>query len=228
MDKVQSVLRPLQALFGKLTGVLQILGEKVFKLIGDYVQWHIGLYMKLFSVIKEKVIGALENMGAVGQWIIKIFERIGQTVGDFVNDGLETGKKIHELTVQIEKDEIKLTKRRAELNVEYEKSLELAKDITKSEEVRRAAARKAQEAQEELLQLEQKMLDKKIERLTLEQSLNDTDREGQLELARLIAERTEFEAEAVKKRSSAKKLENNIDKQIAEEQKRRLEERRKQ
>ena len=55
--------------------------------------------------------------------------------------------------------------------------------------------------------------------MELEQSLNDTSREDEKELAELIAQRTDFEAAATAKRVSVRNLENSIRQGIANQRK---------
>ncbi|MGJ3236402.1 hypothetical protein [Marivirga sp.] len=144
---------------------------------------------------------------------------LGKEFAESVQSGIDAGTRLDQLTKQIEKTEIELTKSRAELNVQYNRSKELANDVSNSEEVRLENARKAAAAQNQLLAEEQSFLDLKIERMKLEHSLNDTSREDELELARLIAERTNFEAQAAKKRMSVRVLENSVLKSIETERK---------
>jgi len=207
MDAVTAVTRPLSAIFQKMIGVVQELGGSVFK----------GLAMIMNGDIKE----GLKTLGDGAK------NAVTGTV-DAIKSGYEAGTRLDQLTKQIERSEIELTTRRAELNVEYNRSKEIAQDLSKSEQERIQAARQAQAAQNELLSLEQNFLDKKIEKMEMEHSLNDTSRDDQLELARLVAERTQFEADAAKKRASARSLENTAAREAAAEREKRLKEEQKQ
>lgn len=199
MDKVTSVTRPLLAIFEKMKGVIQELGGSVFK----------GLSQILNGDFKE----GLKTLGS------GFVDAIGNT-RKAIDEGWEAGKRLDELQKQIEQTEINLTRQRAILNEEYQKSKEIAQDLSRSDTERLKAARAAQNAQNELLNIEQGFLDLKIEKRKLEHSLNDTSRADELELAKLEAERTEFAATAAKKRASAKALENTVIQQAAAEQKR--------
>lgn len=204
MDKVTAVTRPLSAIFQKLKGVLQKLGGSVFK----------GLAM----IMKGDISEGLKAMG-------EGFSDAVDNTKNAVKEGWEAGTMLDQLQKKIEQTEINLTKRRAELNVEFEKSKEIAQDQAKSEEERMAAAKRAQSVQNELLQSEQELMDMKIKKIQEEQKLNNTSREDEKELAELIAQRTSFEADAAKKRASAKNLENSIQKQLNAEQEQLLQER---
>lgn len=193
IDKVTSITRPLTAVFQKLKGLAQDLATNVFG----------GLAKILRGDIREGL-ADLKNgfTGAIGG------------IGGAIKEGVEAGKELDKLQKQIEQTEIDLTKRRAELNTEFERSKEIAQDDAKTEEERRVAAQKAIEAQNELLKQEQEFLDLRIQKKELENSLNDTSREDEKELAELIAQRTQAEANASKKRTSARSLLETIDREI--------------
>ena len=143
----------------------------------------------------------------------KSIANFAKAQSDRLSIAAQTGKKIADLQIAIEEKEIDLTKRRADLNTEFERSKEIAQDDTKTEEERRAAAQRAIEAQNELLKQEQDFLDLRIEKKKLENSLNDTDREAKKELAELEAQRTQQEADASRKRVGARNLLETIDNQ---------------
>lgn len=207
IDKVNRVLTPMRVIFEKLQGVVQNLGGNLFKGLGELLN---GDVRKGFSTITE---GAKQ----AGSEMVSAFK-----------DGIKEGSQLAEMNIQIEKTEIELTKARSELNLKYQEAMEIAKDQTKSEQERRAAARQAQAAENELLDKEQEFMDMKIDKLKLEQTFNDTSREGYLELAQLEAERTDFETQASKRRTKARSLENTISQEIAAEGKKALDERVKQ
>lgn len=193
IDKVTSVTRPLAAVFQRLKGLAQDLATNVFG----------GLSKILRGDIREGL-ADLKN---------GFTEAVGG-IGDAIKEGVAAGSQLDKLQKQIEQTEIDLTKRRAELNAEFERSKEIAQDDTLTEEERRAAAQRAIEAQNELLKQEQEFLDLRIQKKELENSLNDTSREDEKELADLIAQRTQQEADASRKRVSARNLLETIDKQI--------------
>lgn len=198
IDAVTSVTRPFFAVLNRLKGLVQELASGAFA----------GLAMILNGDIKaglEVIKGAFTD--AVGG------------VTEAVKGGIEAGKQLDELSKQIERTEINLIKNRAKLNNEFERQKSIAEDVTVSERERIKAAQAAQAAQNELLDQEQAFLDMKIKRMELEQSLNDTSREYEKELAELIAQRTDFEAAATSKRISVRNLENSIRQGIANQQK---------
>lgn len=206
MDKLTAVTRPLQAIFDKLIGVVQNLGGSVFKGLSQILNGDIkdGL-----ASLKDGAVGAVEG------------------IGDAVTEGYKAGTRLDQLQKTIEKTEIELIKNRARLNEEYQEAKEIAQDQSRTEAERLKAARQAQDAQNKLLQMEQGFLDLKIEKMELSHTLNDTSREDEKELAQLVADRAQFEADAAKKRASAKSLENSINKEVHNEEIKRLADRRK-
>ncbi|PTB95693.1 hypothetical protein C9994_10615 [Marivirga lumbricoides] len=198
IDAVTSVTRPFFAVLNRLKGLVQELASGAFA----------GLAMILNGDIKA------------GLAVIKgAFTDAVGGVTEAVKGGIEAGKQLDELSKQIERTEINLIKNRARLNNEFERQKSIAEDVTVSERERIKAAQAAQSAQNDLLNQEQKFLDLKIKRMELEQSLNDTSREDEKELAELIAQRTDFEAAATGKRISVRNLENSIRQGIANQQK---------
>lgn len=248
MDKVQKVLQPLTVLFQRFMGVLQGLGkalsdpkqvlEDLFEFIKSQAMNRINALIMAFDALKMALSGdfseAAKKMGdAYMQGITGVENSVEKMKGaikattEFVKESVAEGLKLAELNKQIELSENDLLNTRAKLNVQYNEAKEIAQDITKSEGERMAAAKQAQAAQDELLKQEQAFLDLKIERKVLENSFNDTSRADEKELQQLIADRTQFEANAAKKRSSARSLENTINQQISAEKKQRLDEERK-
>ncbi len=203
IDKVNKVLTPMRVIFEKLQGVVQNLGGNLFKGLGELLN---GDLKQGFSTITD---------GA---------RQAGDELSDAFTEGIEQGGQLAEMNIKIEQTEIELTKQRAILNRQYQEAKEAAQDLSLEDDVRLKAAKEAQDAQNELLDLEQAFIDQKIERMKLEQTFNDTSREDYQELADLEAERTTFEATAAKRRASAKALENTVNREIHAENQKRLKE----
>ena len=172
--------------------------------------------------------GLKENAAKVGESALQAatgvdnltgkLKNAAKETGKFLSDSWKTGQDLADLTVKIEETENKMIVKRSMLNAEYEKQKEIAQDVNKTEAERRAAAQKAIDIQNQLLEDEQALLDMKIKKKRAELALNDTDREAQKELNELIAKRTDFEAQAARKRVSAMNLEKTIDTQIRTKQ----------
>lgn len=203
IDKVNKVLTPMRVIFEKLQGVVQNLGGNLFKGLGELLN---GDIKQGFSTITD---------GA---------RQAGDELGKAFTEGIEQGGRLAEMNIDIEKTEINLIKRRAEMAREYKEASEIAENVAASEEDRRAAAQRAIDVTNERLALEQELIDKQIERLELQQTFNDTDREGEKELQELYAQRIEFETQASEARTTARSKLNTVNQSIAAEDKKRHEE----
>lgn len=183
MDKVTAVTRPLMAIFERLKGLAQELGGSVFKGLSQILKGDIAEGLKtLGSGVKDAVMG----------------------FGDAVKEGARAGTAIDQLQKKIEKAEINMIKRQAELANEYKKMSEIAENVRATDEERRNAAARAMEITNEETKLQSDLIDMKIEKLKLEQSLNDTSREGEKEMAELYAQRLNLETAAVERRTTAR------------------------
>lgn len=252
MDKITSVTRPLIAIWERLKGLLQELGGKLFKQLGDAIKNPRQAFQDFVDFIKDQVINRVNSLGVAFSALQKLmsgdFKQGFKELGDatiqfyagvengtdkinkaiegtknFVKESVDIGKQLDEMAKNIERTEIALIKNRAQLNKEYAEAKEIAQDQTKSEKERIAAAQAAQAAQNELLKQEEDFIQLKIDRLKLEQTQNDTTREGYKELAELEAEQIQFAATAAKKRASARALEVTAIKEVENERKKALE-----
>ena len=116
---------------------------------------------------------------------------IAEDAGKFLQENIDRGNKIAELTIQQEKDEISIIELRAK-NFRIIKQQELiSKDQLNTDAERLAALRTATDLTKELEQAELKVLDSKIELKELSQEANDTDRDELRALAELKAQRDE-------------------------------------
>lgn len=248
IDQVTRVTAPLSAIFERLKGVVQVLGERVFKGLAEAIKNPKQALADLVEFMKNQVINRFEAIGMMGKAVMRILSgefdaglkdladagaqyvtgvegsldkiaNAAKGAAEWVKEGVDLGLQIRQMTIDIEKAEINLTTQRAKLNAEFERAKEIAQDQSRTEKERIEAARQAQAAQNELLGLEQRFIDMKVKKLELEQTLNDTSREGHKEMAELEAQRTQLEADASRKRASAKNLENSITKQGLAEQK---------
>lgn len=120
--------------------------------------------------------------------------RFAQGIAEASREAFESGKRIQELNEQIEQMRIDQEVPLARLNREYRELINVARDTNKTEEERLDAIDRALAARRQITAEEQKLLDLEIQRMELNQSLNDTSREEQLELQKLLARREELVA----------------------------------
>jgi len=200
-------------LVNRVTGLID-----TFKFVGKTIQAALNLDFEAVKEnagkVAESVTQTITGVDELGQ---KITNAAKQT-GAFLSDSWKAGQELANLAIRIEEVENEMVVKRSMLNAEYEKQKEIAQDVNKTEAERKAAAQKAIELQNELLDNEQALLDMKIKQKQTENDLNDTSREDQKELNELIAQRTDFEAQAARKRVAAMSIEKTIDREIRTQQ----------
>lgn len=211
MDKLTSITRPLMAIMESLRGVLQKLGETMFKTftnpkkaltdLVDYVKNNVMNRFKAFAVIME----AIENRDFKGlrngiaqaiTGVENLEDKIingAKATADFLKDAAAKGAEIDRLQKEIEQNEADMILRRAQLNKQLKEQETIAKDQSLTDEVRTAAIQKQTELANELVGAENKILDLKIQQEKVQQSLSDSGRKDLTKLNELLAEQTRNE-----------------------------------
>lgn len=249
MDKLNAVIRPLKATFEVFKGVVQELGEKVFAKFSAALDDPIGALKDLGQAILDNIINRFKALSLIGPALVKIFKgdlaegfkelgnagiqlSTGITDGltkaaeaasflsEKVEEGIAAGTKLDQLQKQIELTEISVIKRRRELEAQAKQLNFIVEDETKTLQEREAAALGALAAQKELQEIQLQLIDLKIEKMKLEQTLNDTSREDLKELAELEASRSEIIASVTEMETTTRNKLNILRKaQAAQEQK---------
>lgn len=246
MDKVTAVTRPLMAILDRLAGVLQVLGGKLFKALGEAIQNPIQALKDLGNIIKDNIIKRFEALALFGPALKKIlsgdigggFKDLGNaaiqattgvedgigkiqqaaaSLSDFVDEAWEQGKRLNELQKAIERGEISQIVRTKELQLLIKQQKAIVEDETRAYEDRIKAAQRARQAQDQILREELRLLDLRIEKMKLQQSLNDTSREDEKELSELLAQRLELQAQTTEQAIEFDKKINEIQKKQTEE-----------
>jgi uncharacterized cupredoxin-like copper-binding protein len=196
MDKVTAVTRPLMAIFDRLKGLAQELGGSVFKGLAQILKGDIAEGLKtLGQGVKDAVMG----------------------FGDAVKEGAKAGSEIDKLQKQIEKAQNEMILKQSRLNRGIAEQSERARDASLSEKERAEAAQKAIDLIAERTQAEDALLALQIKKLEIEQSLNDTDRSGEAEMNRLIAQREDLLANAARERVRLNSVINRTEKAAEKE-----------
>jgi len=180
LDKLRKVTEPVVQVFGRLKGMLQNLGGTVFAGIAQMLNGEIA---KGFKTLAS---GAQEA---------------GKATVNAFTDGIKAGGKLADLTVKIEEAENSLILTRARLNRQIEESKEKAARQNITEKERAVFAKQGLALIAERLKLEDNVLSMQIEKMKLEQTANDTDREGYKDLNELIAKREELIERAAQQRT---------------------------
>jgi hypothetical protein len=243
IDSVMGVFRPLSALFNGFIGVVQNLGKglvdtfsspkKAMNDLYEFVKGNLINRFTAFGVILEGIInldfkkitnGALQAATGVENVTGKLAKAAKET-NDFVAKNLAKGKEINALTLQIEKSQLALNKSEIEAGNQKEKNLLISKDASKSFSERAKAAEAIIAIEQKQGDLEAEIINKKIKRLKIEQSLKDTGRTGQQELIDLQVELDNAQdrgqdsrLEQMKVLSGLKKEQNAIAAQYSKEQ----------
>ena len=144
------------------------------------------------------------------------------------------GERLNEVNIKIAETKAEQVLVEGELNRELEKQLEISRNRNATEQERQAAADRAIEIIDQQKNMELDLLELQIEKAQIEADQNDTDREAQIELNRLISQRAQIEANSVKarrqvnsqlqqlereRRMDEKKQQDEADKQAIEDHK---------
>jgi hypothetical protein len=229
IDAVTSVTRPLAFIFQRLLGVVQDLSFKGFDGLTKAVQNPIETLKELGQIILDNVINRFKSVlvliesvelaldGKFGEAAKKAadgfiqmgtgvtdatdkMESAGRAAAGFLKAGAKAGLEFDQVIKQLEKREIEITVPLADLKLKFKELQEIAADQGKTDQERLKANREARGILDQMVGLEKELSDLKIKRLELEQENNDTGRDGQLEMQKLIAEEIETQAEVQKKK----------------------------
>lgn len=243
IDKVTAVTRPLKAIFDALVGVLQNLGGTVFKKLAKATEDPKQAFKDLGDFIVNNFINRFKAIALLGPAIQKIFSKdwkeglkdlgnaalqavsgvedvIGKVMegakqfAAVVDEAYQKGKRMDALQKEIERAEIRQITRSKELELLLKQQKDIVEDSTKSWDERKIAAEKALSIQNQMLNDELSLLNKRIEKMQIEQSLNDTSRDQEKELAELIAKRSELQAKSTEQAIEFKKKVAEFDAQI--------------
>lgn len=206
MDAITSVTRPVVAIFKSFIGVLQSVGKQMFSAFTNPKKALIDLY----EFVKNNIINRFKALGEILEGIITLdFGKIvdgslqavtgvenltdkvagaAKATGDFLSEAARKGQEIDRLQKDIEKSQLAFNRAQAQTNSQMEDLKVISKDTSKDFKEREVAAREIIRLTKQLSDQEQAILEKKIQRLKIDQSLNDTSREGQQELIDLEAE----------------------------------------
>jgi hypothetical protein len=208
-DKLNSILQPLKGAFESIKGIIQDLAMNVFGQL--QARWTlaveaIALGVAMIRLKWNQLTGDTEEAAEIMKEIeertkaiadaqdkLNVLNKEGaeiwKTSLSRIKEGAETQQRIFELGIEIERLDIGTSKRKAEINVHLREQQTISKDISLSTEERLRATNETIKATEDLAAIDLALFDKRIEKMKLEQSFNDTSREEEKELSDLEAER---------------------------------------
>lgn len=206
MDRITAVTRPLQAIFESLIGVLQNVGKYLFEAFSNPKK----TLTELYEFVKQNLINRFTAFAEILEGIIELdFKKVTDGVlqagtgvegmtdkiknasketGKFLDDAIKKGQEVDKITKQIEEAEISLNKEREIGNTKIKELDRITKDTSANFAERLKANEEQNRIASETAKKEQEILNLKIQKLKIEQTYNDTTREGYKELADLEAE----------------------------------------
>lgn len=243
IDKMNSVLRPLKALFEGLFGLLQRVGEKVFQRLADALDNPRQAMLDFANLLRDQVINRLQAVAGLARAVVLVFKGefteaadlakesalqlatgvtdLEEKLGSVKQELKDTARASYDLGVSIdaakkayELFEIEATTRSAKLRQVFQEQKALSDDANLSLIQRIDASRKAQQALEQLTNIEIKLLQDKLAIRLQEQQLNDTSREDLLENAKLEAQIFNLRATQAKQTNDVKNREITLQQQL--------------
>lgn len=164
-----------------------------------------GIFEQDFDLIAE---GGKDVANAALQAVTGIKDIAGaikstaQSISEEVAQANVEAQTLVDLQIKFERLQIDTTVALAKARFEMQQQRGIAQDQLKTDEERIVALNKAEEQLRFIAKTEKDLLSLQIQKLELEQTFNDTDREGELELATLKAELFEKDSQAQKKINS--------------------------
>jgi len=213
MDAVTSVTRPLAAVFQSLFGVVQDLGGAMFDAFTNPKEAISNLWEFIKTNLVNRIVGVGDQFKALGKIIssgftdgyedfanasLKIATGVEDVIGKTKTAASETGKffaeaaakgaEIDKLTKSIEQSEAEIILTRSNSAKQLRELQLLANDRTLGAKANNDAADKALVIANDLATAEKNIINQKIKREEIEQSLNDSGREDLTTLNTLKAE----------------------------------------
>lgn len=239
IDKLNTVLRPLGAIFDRLLGLIQQLGESLFnafsnpldtlKDLGNFLANQIIVRFRSFGVLAQSIAAlfkgdfsksarlAKKGLSEFATGIEDADTKLGsfvENIKESVSEAAALGTAIDRMKKSYEEFEIFVVRRSAELKRIFNEQKGLSDDINLSLEQKLAASRNAQAAIEEMTNLEIQRLQRQLDIRLEEQKLNDTSREELLENARLEAQIQEAKAQQAKRINEVRNRELTLLKEL--------------
>ena len=215
IDTVNKALAPLKGAFQGIIGVVQKLAVNIFGQLKD--RWTVTLNSLLIGItnlrikwneftgddeeaeslkayknqLEKELEPAVERLKKKNEELSKIWKNAGNDI----KEAAKAQQEIVNLGIEIEKKENDLIISRATLLDQLKEQEEIAKNTTLTDAERLKAINEAEKISNRLANKETEILDLKIKQKTLQNSLNDTDREAEKELNQIIAQRTQKQTE---------------------------------
>lgn len=214
VDAFNAVWLPLHAIMQRVIGLVQDVFLKVFKDASGQTKSFGQILKDLGNTIVQNVINRFKSVLVIGDGVVKFLKgdfkeglktatdgliQMGTGIENATDkmaafsgqleDAFNKGQQIDKLRKEIETLDINLKKSEETRRAQIEKNKLLAEDESISTQKRISLIKEAAALEEQIEAEKQKILDKRIEQMKLQQTLNDTDRAAQQELAELEGQR---------------------------------------
>jgi len=189
IDKLNSVLIPLKAVFSGLVGLAADLGDKLVLAfsnpkkaltdLGNFVKQNLINRFTAFGTILDGIInldfkkvtnGVLQAGTGVENLTDKITNGVKQA-GNFLDVNIKKGSEIAKLQAEINKKQLDYNKNQVSVNDKLDEQLLISKDTSRSFTERGNAAREIIRISEENGKKEEEILQLKLKQLQIEQSI---------------------------------------------------------
>ena len=240
-DELNKIMFPVKAIFDALLGVVQEMSFGAFDRLKEAINNPKQAFIDLGKAIVDNVLNRFKAFGVFIEAIVLAMQgefkasmlkgadavimfgtgvangtdklqNYGNQLSEVAKRAAEVGAKILALQIKFEEMEIATTVPLANMRLEFQKLKEIANDQLLTEIERIDALEKAMNVQRNIAKIEGDLLQMRIDKMILEQSLNDTDRKGKLELQKLLEEQLQFEEHAQKKIAGLRALQSGLEK----------------
>jgi len=206
IDKLNSVLEPLKAIFQTITSLASGLGSKLVSAfenprkalseLGDFVKHNLINRFTAFAVILDgitnldfkKIANGVIQVGTGVENVTGKLANIANSTAKIFSDSVAKGQQVASITKQINELQLKYNASQVAVNDALDQQLLISKDTSKTFKERGAAANAIIAITEKNGQAEKKILDLQLQRLKLQQSikgvqnLTNEDKQAEIDL----------------------------------------------
>ncbi|MDP2670860.1 MAG: hypothetical protein Q8P13_00095, partial [bacterium] len=234
IDAVTAVTRPLSAVFESLIGILQQVGEFLFKAFANPKKTITDVY----NFVKDKVIKVftgyfdilagiatldfdrakkgLSDINDVAIEGINSIKNAAGAIGDTFAEAIKRGQKIDEIQKKLSKGEADFIDQQSRLKEELKEQNLIAEDQTRSLAEREAAASRSIQISKDINGLQKERIELERQLLVLNSQNNDTSDAQKAEIAQKLAEIRESNAQQLELETTQQNKLNSIRKEGAE------------
>src|SRR5690625_3347532 len=224
IDAVNRVLTPLKTGLDAVWGVIQNIALNFNQVIQGIAQGFQRAANIALQVARGNFRQAFIESKALIDDTINSAREFGTTISDAFNEGVEAGRELVELKIQLRDRQIESIVPLARLNREYQELRTLAGDSSLTEEERLVHLRQALEIQRQIADEEKAQLDMEIRILQIQQAQSENTAEDNRRMQELIARREELDAQLNRSNRNLLRMEGQLEQRIEQRTQREEEE----